>query len=114
MSWVREDGYTLDQALESVGKGWHPFIRQIFTALPPGCKIVQVKEKFGGLRVYYDRGTPEFHDLVDALEVDSFSTCELCGASGETSSWGGYWYLTLCPAHGEEKAKEIQERKVKK
>ena len=46
-------GYDLETGLESVGRGWQDLVRRAFDALPEGHTIVQVKEKFGSLRIYY-------------------------------------------------------------
>ena len=78
---------TLDQVLQT---------GQIF-------KFVQVKEKWGSLRVYFDffdemsnvTENTDIHDLVYALEGQSKQVCEECGKPGYTAEQGG-WYSTLC------------------
>lgn len=59
--------------------------------------IVQVKEKFGGLRFYYNGGTPEIHGAVSMAEAMASRTCEVCGSPGERR--GGDWIQTLCDSH---------------
>ena len=65
---------------------------------------VQTKEKFGGLRFYFD--VPEDSDsieyqtlsqIVEHAEWASFSICERCGISNPTvCTKGTGWSLTLC------------------
>lgn len=55
----------------------------------------QVKEKFGGLRVYTTFATDEMDDLIREAEKESEVTCELCGDPGVLRLDGG-WYMTRC------------------
>lgn len=89
-----------------VGKGWYPLVATAAKALDPvGGYFVQIKEKFGTLRLYYsaDDALPEgTGDVVRQMEDLSTSFCELCGMHGELR--GGGWMLTLCDAcHAERK-----------
>lgn len=45
---------TSKTGLASVGPGWADLVRRAFEALPEGHMIVQVKEKFGSLRIYFE------------------------------------------------------------
>lgn len=63
--------------------------------------IVQIKEKFGGLRFYVDGGTTEHHNYISFAEALSNRTCEVCGAPGEHRNDG--WVKTLCDAHHKER-----------
>jgi hypothetical protein len=58
---------------------------------------VQVKEKFGGLRFYYDGGDAEISGMVRMAESWADHTCEKCGNKGERRSGG--WIRTLCDKH---------------
>jgi hypothetical protein len=62
---------------------------------------VQVKEKFGGLRFYYDGGDEYIHGLVAMAESMSYVTCEVCGSPGRVYTDG--WHATLCDKHAAEK-----------
>jgi hypothetical protein len=48
-------------------------------------KIVQIKEKFGSLRIYYINANHEIFNHIKKLiyqtELNSMNTCELCGSS---------------------------------
>jgi hypothetical protein len=117
-----DGGYDLPLAKASVGQGWHGILERLFAAKPDWIKVVQVKEKFGGLRFYLDDGTVRvdfiglgsltvpaeqehldedrtlqltaFKKLVDEAEAESFSICEDCGAPAEQRP--GVWIHALC------------------
>lgn len=59
----------------------------------------QVKEKFGGLRFYIDRGTDRHYNLISFAESMSYRICEECGKPGMNYPLG--WYQTLCEEHAE-------------
>lgn len=92
---VNYDGYTLEQGLASVGKGWEILIRMAFILKPDNIKIVQVKEKFAGLRIYTDYYNEEFEEFVRKLERLSYITCEWCGKNGTLDN-RFFWLLALC------------------
>lgn len=91
--------------MEDVGQGWWPILAQLhddIRALDPDYSVAQVKEKYGGLRVYLSTAEPDsIGRLIDEAEAASLRTCEECGQSGEPgpSRPGGYWIKTLCDAH---------------
>ncbi len=58
---------------------------------------VQVKEKFGGLRFYYDGGDAEISGMVRMAESWAANTCETCGNQGKLR--GGNWLYTACDEH---------------
>lgn len=60
-------------------------------------KVQQVKEKFGGLRFYYDQGNEYISGLVSMAEAMSYVTCEVCGDSGKVRKNG--YFRTLCDCH---------------
>jgi hypothetical protein len=62
---------------------------------------VQVKEKFGTLRFYYEGGDDYISGLVSMAESWSAVACEECGAPG-TQNDGG-WIKTLCETHRRER-----------
>lgn len=59
--------------------------------------IQQIKEKFGGLRFYYDGGDYQIDGMVTMAEVWSDRTCETCGNLGKRRNGG--WVRTLCDHH---------------
>lgn len=114
-----------------VGEGWEPIIvklsrsiqnyidshnarqqwmvdngHQLNAVLVQQVTVEQVKEKFGGLRFYYDGGDDYIEGLVTMAEVWAQCTCEVCGAKGETRGDLG-WITTLCDEHYEERKSKI-------
>ena len=64
-------------------------------------KFLQIKEKYGGLRVY-DHGSDDYiRGVIDAAESLSYRICEICGSPGKTCS-SGIWVKTLCGTHADE------------
>jgi hypothetical protein len=59
--------------------------------------IQQIKEKFGGLRFYYQGGNDEISGMVRMSELWAGRTCETCGNKGERRNGG--WIRTLCDFH---------------
>ena len=85
-----------------VGDGWTPMVR----ALVDLCclyevEILQVKEKFGGLRFYVGSAPDGLNQLIWAAENYSFRICEECGESGKLRQ-DLDWALTLCDKHHKE------------
>lgn len=78
--------------------------------------ILQIKEKFGGLRFYV-----KFREEIDKVdrriinacissaESRSFQTCEVCGKYGTRRSGG--WIKTLCNEHHKEREENKRKRK---
>jgi hypothetical protein len=86
------------------GDGWYTLLSDLGRALD-GLPVsaVQVKEKFGTLRVYWSseedlsEQTRAFIDaVVGEAEQASGATCEECGSPG--SMVRGSWWRTLCMA----------------
>lgn len=89
---------------ENVGEGWRSIIEQLhndLVKLDPEYTVDQIKEKFGGLRYYATSHSAnasvsnQFHDLIDAAERKSLSTCEFCGQPGKQTP-PPRWIKTLC------------------
>lgn len=59
---------------------------------------IQVKEKFGGLRFYYNGGDDYIRGVVDMAEEMSYVTCEVCGNHGKYLT-DRPWIRTLCDEH---------------
>lgn len=57
-------------------------------------KFDQVKEKYGGLRIYFSGGDDYIEGLVSMAEAISYKICETCGEKGEPNKGG--WISTLC------------------
>lgn len=94
----------------AVGKGWWHIIETLCANIQshidwanrkeqvvPQVVVAQVKEKFGGLRFYYDGGDDNVHGMVRLAEAWADSSCETCGDKGKRRSGG--WIRTLCDVH---------------
>ena len=57
-------------------------------------KFDQIKEKFGGLRIYFSGGDDYVEGLVSMAESFSYKICEVCGDRGSPNEGG--WITTLC------------------
>ncbi len=88
--------------LENIGKGWRPFVMNAIIEIEDlGGHITCVKEKYGGLRIYYT--TPiitsetyeKLNKIVQEAENKCEKICEECGKEGQLRSIGG-WYKTRC------------------
>jgi hypothetical protein len=95
--------------------GWYPLIRNFFAEVAEALKadpkrefvLLQVKEKFGGLRVYYrllpfenDAVANRIHDAYMTGEKASMKTCDVCGKPGATRNNRGC-YITRCDDHAD-------------
>lgn len=54
----------------------------------------QIKEKYGGLRLYHYGGDDFIEGVIDLAERLSYSICERCGNKGKPNDSG--WITTLC------------------
>lgn len=86
--------------------GWISLVAELDAKLAeinPDYTVDQVKEKFGGLRFYFESDVE--HDRMRAIvaeaEEQSFGLCQRCGKPGKLASRPA-WYSTLCDAHAEE------------
>jgi hypothetical protein len=60
-------------------------------------EILQVKEKFGGLRIHVNHANDAIRQRIEAAIQESFHTCEVCGQPGTLRE--GTWIKTLCDEH---------------
>ena len=63
--------------------------------------VEQIKEKFGGLRFYYQGGDDTIDGMVRMAESWAAHSCEECGKPGKSRSGG--WIRTLCDEHEAER-----------
>ena len=96
------------------GDGWYDLIRSICWEITQreknikarlkyegkderNCIVVrfdQIKEKFGGLRIYYSGGDDYIRGAISLAEEMSYKLCEVCGNKGKPNNNG--WIMTLC------------------
>lgn len=89
------------------GDGWLPLVEDAkrlvseYNLKHPELKypveFTQIKEKWGGLRLYLNYYYPEISDKIDELEEKSFDICEHCGTNKNVKTeWVHGWVMTLC------------------
>lgn len=61
-------------------------------------KMVQIKEKFGTLRIYTNHTTPFIDGVIACAELFSGRVCEFCGEAGTIHNVKGYFF-TGCQKH---------------
>lgn len=91
----------------STGEGWDNIVEKLtdmVIAIEPKIKIVQVKEKFGGLRYYIEHDEESTEEqwkkvryLIECAEEASERTCEVCGKEGKIV--GKNWLSCRCEEH---------------
>jgi hypothetical protein len=97
------------QGYPECDEGWHDLLERacvrIENALDNGdaFKVVQIKEKYGTLRFYWDGKLSEdakakVEEAIALAEARSACTCEVCGAVGRLYNRGG-WFATACAEH---------------
>jgi hypothetical protein len=74
----------------------------------PQVTAAQIKEKFGGLRFYYDGGDDYISGMVTMAEAMASRTCEECGKPGKQRDGG--WIRTLCDEHEAERQEQMNKR----
>jgi hypothetical protein len=62
-------------------------------------EILQVKEKFGGLRIYVNHANDAIRQRIETAMGESLRTCEICGQPGTLRE--GDWIKTLCDQHAD-------------
>jgi len=83
------------------GDGWFDLIHELCKKIHEyKVEFTQIKEKFGGLRVYYnvidDLDIYEkIQSIIHDFENKSYQICEICGKEGNLKRTNG-WYSTIC------------------
>lgn len=108
----------------AVGKGWYPIIERLSSNIQqhiewrnresevvPQVVVEQIKEKFGGLRFYYQGGDDNVAGMVRMAEAWADVACEDCGGIGKRR--GNGWVRTLCDKHEQERNERIEEQAKK-
>jgi hypothetical protein len=98
----------------AVSEGWWPVLANLCANIQhhldwknkqsevvPQVVVAQIKEKFGGLRFYYEGGDDTIYGMVRMAEAWAGNTCETCGKPGRQREGG--WIKTLCDEHEAER-----------
>ena len=71
-------------------------------------EFIQIKEKWGGLRIYLNYYVPEIADQIHELESKSLNICEHCGTNKNVKrDWTHGWIMTLCDKCREEELEQF-------
>ena len=104
-----------------VDEGWYQLVIDCDAELSQidlNYSLFQVKEKFGGLRYYFQSSDPSFQDEMDAVvakyEELAARTCEVTGNPGVLMKSPGNWYKTLSPEYAESKLYYAKYKPVEK
>jgi hypothetical protein len=103
-----DKGPILDSKAFGVAEGWLPLIKSMIEELIElgwNKRLVQSKEKFGGLRFYIETYPEGAEEIIFKYEKLSYETCEMCGEKGTNRKIKG-WLYTLCDDHAKEKNEE--------
>jgi hypothetical protein len=108
----------------AIGEGWWPIIESLCANIQSHTDwwnknretrpvveqvvVAQIKEKFGGLRFYYEGGDEQISGMVRMAEAWASHACEECGAPGTAGGKG--WIKTLCSTHRAESDARYKER----
>jgi hypothetical protein len=68
---------------------------------------VQVKQKFGELRFYYNGGDDIVAGMVRMAECMSHVICEDCGNAAKTQDVNGGFYRSVCDIHAKKTQDDI-------
>lgn len=99
-------GYKIREKLKKFDT-WIKGGRYEYKSVPiPAVKIQQIKEKFGGLRVYISGGDAHVGGKISFAESLSFKTCMFTGGRGERYNKRG-WIVTA----SKEKIEEFENEK---
>ena len=110
----------------SIHEGWYNLVGRLCQEIDDffgydmggsmnGFHWVQIKEKFGTLRAYFNvdplqgRGMEMLCAIIDKYEIESSQTCEICGEPGKKLNAQGY-ITTRCKKHFDELVAERKER----
>jgi chromosome condensin MukBEF complex kleisin-like MukF subunit len=96
-------------------KGWHRLVldcHRELIALDPDYVPAQIKQKFGGLRFYYDTNSDDataqkMRETVKRYEELSLTTCEVTGGEGVLMNCNGF-YQTINPALAPEGSEKVE------
>ena len=85
------------------GDGWFNIIEDLSKKIEYfNASIFRIKSKFGGLRIYFNiddiddiKNFNELQRFIDLAEIESYKTCEKCGAETKIDKEDG-WFITLC------------------
>lgn len=82
--------------------GWMSLVIELIDkciAINPNFEIVQIKEKFGGLRFYINGRNPDIEPIIHEYEGKCYHTCIKCGKPGDIKYGSKAWISPYCEQH---------------
>jgi len=84
-------------------EGWDHIVERVLSLIQwdikynnmPNVEILQIKEKFGRLEIYFQGGDERTSGIIDLARHISLKTCEICGSTSNIGQTKG-WIKTLC------------------
>lgn len=103
------------------GPGWRALLEPVLDLaeaecrahLRRGCKVselplaLQIKEKFGTLRIYVSKGSESLHAAIATAQRQSAHVCETCGKPSQLKVTG--WHSTVCDSCTTKELTEAQQ-----
>jgi len=96
--------------------GWLSLLEELFDKIQElvdndpqynALEVVQVKEKYGELRIYINAYWEVIEDLINEYTRKSKHICEWCGEKGKLHNDNG-WLTTLCNKCHEKRLESMQ------
>lgn len=100
--WFPDRPPICNSSFFSCNEGWYQIIHDLIEDLIKlgwDKSVLQVKEKFGGLRFYISQSTEKMDQRIAYAEQESTKTCEFCGTKENVTTAtnpGEYWIRSLC------------------
>jgi hypothetical protein len=94
----------LNKVAIETGDGWEVIITELCKLLQfwtdhnnlPQITATQIKEKYGGLRFYYDPWHEFANGTIQMAEALTYRTCEYCGSTDGAKANERGWIKVLC------------------
>ncbi len=103
------------------GKGWDKMIQRVLDYIDnlnndidskDSILVHQIKEKFGGLRIYCNYYPEDLSKVIQEAENESYKTCEICGTKENVGHTTSGWITTCCEKCAEKISSEFPYRKT--
>ena len=96
------DQFSFVQCPLEIGNGWYELVYKMCVEIDDlyeenigKISILQIKEKYGIMRIVASTSNKELDDIIEKYEQLSKSTCEICGAEGKLIK-DVYWIKVRC------------------
>lgn len=98
----REVERTVEDTISSLPTPWHRHVTKLIEDLFDSGwdgHLLQIKEKYGGLRFYTDTTTEQQDNMIRAVENLTTKICYECGKPSTGTTKG--WIMFVCDEHKE-------------